>query len=40
MIQLNLTLKMTTAQVDETSETIDNSPIHDYVHPGVYAQPC
>ena len=34
MIQLTLTLKMTTAQVVETSVTvINNSPIQDYVHP-------
>ena len=28
-----LTLKMTTAQVVETSVTVNNSPIQDYVHP-------
>ena len=34
MIQLILTLKMTTAQVVETSVTVNNnSPIQDYVHP-------
>ena len=33
MIQLILTLKMTTTQVVETSVTVNNSPIHDYVHP-------
>ena len=34
MIQLTLTLKMTTAQVIETSVTVNNnSPIQDYVHP-------
>ena len=33
MIQLTLTLKMITAQVVETSVTVDNNcPIHDYVH--------
>ena len=33
-IQLSLTLKMTTAQVVETSVTINNnSPIQDYVQP-------
>ena len=33
MIQLTLTLKMTTAQVVETSVTVNNnSPIQDYVH--------
>ena len=33
VIQLTLTLKMTTAQVVETSVTINkNSPIQDYVH--------
>ena len=32
MIQLTLTLKMTTAQVVETSVTVNNnSPIQDYV---------
>ena len=32
VIQLTLTLKMTTAQVVETSVTVDNnSPIQDYV---------
>ena len=34
MIQLTLTLKMTTAQVVETSVTVNNnSPIQDYAHP-------
>ena len=34
MIQLTLTLKMTTAQVVETSVTVNNNrPIQDYVHP-------
>ena len=34
MIQLTLTLKMTTAQVVETSVTINNnSPIQVYIHP-------
>ena len=33
MIQLTLTLKMTTAQVVETSVTVNNnSAIQDYVH--------
>ena len=33
LIQLTLTLKMTTAQVVETSVTVNNnSPIQDYVH--------
>ena len=32
-MQLTLTLKMTTAQVVETSVTVNNnSPIQDYVH--------
>ena len=40
MIQLTLTLKMTTAQVVETSVTVNNnSPIQDYVHPEDQAQP-
>ena len=34
VIQLTLTLKMTTAQFVETSVTVhNNSPIQDYVHP-------
>ena len=34
VIQLTLTLNMTTAQVVETSVTFNNnSPIQDYVHP-------
>ena len=46
MIQLTLTLKMTTAQVVETSVTINNnSPIQDYVHPDdktqvIFLKPC
>ena len=33
VIRLTLTLKMTTAQVVETSVTVNNnSPIQDYVH--------
>ena len=40
MIQLTLTLKMTTAQVFETSVTVsNNSPIQDYVHPDDQTQP-
>ena len=40
MIQLTLTLKMTTAQVVETSVTVNNnSPIQDYVHPNDQTQP-
>ena len=40
MIQLTLTLKMTTAQVVETSGTVNNnSPIRDYVHPDDQTQP-
>ena len=35
VIQLTLTLKMTTTQVVETSVTINNNnPIQDYVHSG------
>ena len=34
MIQLSLTLKMTTTQVVKTSITVsNNSPIQDYIHP-------
>ena len=40
MIQLTLTLKMTTAQVVETSVTVNNNcPIQDYVHPDDQTQP-
>ena len=39
VIQLTLTLKMTTAQVVKTSVTVDNSPIQDYVHPDDQTQP-
>ena len=40
VIQLTLTLKITTAQVVETSVTINNnSPIQDYVHPDDHTQP-
>ena len=40
MIQLTFTLKMTTAQVVETSVTVNNnSPIQDYVHPNNQTQP-
>ena len=40
MIQLTVTLKMTTAQVVETSVTVNNnSPIQDYVHQDDQIQP-
>ena len=40
MIQLALTLKMTTAQVVEMSVTVNNnSPIQDYVHLDDQTQP-
>ena len=40
VIQLTLTLKMNTAQVFETSVTVNNnSPIQDYVHPDDHTQP-
>ena len=39
MIQLTLTLKMTTAQVVETLVTVINNPIQDYVHPYDHTQP-
>ena len=40
MIQLTLTLKMTIAQVVETSVTVNNNgPIQDYVHPDDQTQP-
>ena len=38
--KVTLTLKMTTAQVVETSVTVNNnSPIQDYVHPDDQTQP-
>ena len=40
VIQLTLTLKMTTTQVVETSVTVNNnSPIQDYVHPDDQTRP-
>ena len=40
VIQLTLTVKMTTAQAVETSVTVNkNSPIQDYVHPDDQTQP-
>ena len=40
VIQITLTLKMTTSQVVETSVTVNNnSPIQDYVHPDDHIQP-
>ena len=40
VMQHTLTLKMTTAQVVETSVTVNNnSPIQDYVHPDDQTQP-
>ena len=38
VIQLTLTLEMTTAQVVETSVTVNNSPVQDYVHPDDHTQ--
>ena len=40
MMQLTLTLKVTTAQVVETSVTVNNNnPIQDYVHSDDQTQP-
>ena len=39
MIQLTLTLKMTTVQVVEMSVTVNRGPIQDYVHPDDETQP-
>ena len=40
MIQLTLTIKMTTAQVVETPATVsNNNPIQDYVHLDYHPQP-
>ena len=39
MIQLTLTLKMTTVQVVETSVTVNNnSPVQHYIHPDGHTQ--
>ena len=39
-MQFTLTLKMTTAQVVETSVTVNNNnPIQDYIHPDDQTQP-
>jgi len=46
MIQVTLTLKMTTAQFVETSVSVNNnSPIQDYAHPddktqAIFLKPC
>ena len=39
VIQLTLTLKMTTVQVVEMSVTVNRGPIQDYVHPDDQTQP-
>ena len=39
MIQLTLTLKMTTAQVIEMSVTVNKGPIQDYIYRHNKAQP-
>ena len=40
LIQLTLTLNMTTTQVVKTSVTVNNnSPIQDYIHPDDQTQP-
>ena len=40
MIQLTLTLKMTTAQVVEKSVIVNNNtPIQDYIHPDNHTRP-
>ena len=39
VIQLTLTRNMITAQVLETSVTVNNSPIQGYVHPDDQTQP-
>ena len=40
MVELTLTLKMTTAQVVGTSVIVNNnSPIQDYVHPEDHTEP-
>ena len=39
MIQLTLTLKITTAQVVKMSVTVNDSPIQDFIHPDDHTQP-
>ena len=39
LMQLILTLKITTARIVETSVTVNNSPIQYHVHPDDHAQP-
>ena len=39
LIQITLTPKMTTALLVETSVTVNNSPIQDYVHPDDHTEP-
>ena len=39
IVQLNVVLNRTTAQVVETSVTVNSSPIQDYVHLNDHAQP-
>ena len=39
MIQLTMTLTVTTTQVVKTSVTVNNSPIQDYIHPDDHAPP-
>ena len=39
MIQLTLTLKMTTAQVVKMSVTVNDIPIQDFIHLDDHTQP-
>ena len=39
LMQLILTLKITTARIVETSVTVNTSPIQDYVDPDDHMQP-
>ena len=39
IVRVNVVLNRTTAQVFETSVSVYNSPIQDYVHPNDHAQP-
>ena len=39
VIEPTLTLKMTTAQVVETSVAVNNSPMQDYIHPDNHVPP-
>ena len=39
IVRVNVVLNRTTAQVFETSVSVNNRPIQDYVHPKDHTQP-